>query len=112
MIPTQQNIAIAETQGWIDIIEQHPERYEVAPLWGAKKGDNKRSLIPYYHNSLDAIVTVVRAMPMTCENGDRRHKDQVSVAVELGRICFPDPACLATPAQWCEAYLKVEGLWK
>jgi hypothetical protein len=67
---------------------------------------------PNYHGSLDAIVPVVRAMPVTCENGDRRHKDQVSVAIELGLICFPYPACLAAPAQWCEAYLKAEGMWK
>lgn len=59
--------------------------------------------LPNYHGSLDAIVPVVRAMP---------YLRKKAVLHKLFVLTSNEYVSLATPAQWCEAYLKAEGLWK
>jgi len=95
MTPTEQNIAIAVAQG----IKVIPCTCEYNPWKDAATGRH----ILDYHGSLDAIVPVVRAMP--------RAKQDIVL------IMLIDPSNyrashLATPAQWCEAVLRAEGLWK
>ena len=93
------NIAIAETQGW----RIHPmDRFIVVPP-NSPHSVQPLNTIPNYRGSLDAIVPVVRAMP---------DLKRAKVIIELASICFGQVICLATPSQWCEAYLKAEGLWK
>lgn len=119
------NAAIAETQGW-RIKSIGGCNYLVPPDTGVWKGSfdhfhdrivglkkvhslkefftrYAHAVTPNYHGSLDAIVPVVRAMP---------DLKRAKVIIELVSICLGQVICLATPAQWCEAYLRSEGLWK
>jgi hypothetical protein len=98
MTPTQQNIAIAETQGWTYI-----ERLAFTGIPKGSRGNADARVIPNYHGSLDAIVPVVRAMPMA---------KQDIVLIALIDMSNYRASHLATPAQWCEAVLRAEGLWK
>lgn len=88
------NAAIAENAGIVSR-DQHGELYHTH--------DGYVRDCPNYHGSLDAIVPVVRAMP---------DLKRAKVIMELASICLGQVICLATPAQWCEAYLRAEGLWK
>lgn len=94
MTPNEINIAIAETQGW-KICEAN---------WiGFTDRNPSPRTFPNYHGSLDAIVPVVRAMP---------YLRKKAILHKLFNLTGSDYVSLATPAQWCEAYLKAEGLWK
>jgi len=84
MTPEQINAAIAESLG---LKPFDPLGYAVA--------------LPNYHGSLDAIVPVVRALP---EDDQESVFDWLDVKASFN--------CMATPAEWCEAYLKWKGLWK
>ena len=85
MTPDEQRIAIATDRGWA---HAHVEPYA----------------FPDYYRSLDAIIPAIRELPQLLQ-------DRV--------ICFLarhwrgfHSFSLATPAQWCEAYLRAKGLWK
>ena len=93
------NIAIAETQGW----RRNPNKHTSPSLDWIGPSEQRAYGPPNYHRSLDAIVPVVRAMP------DFKRMKAITA---LADMCFGHALCLATPAQWCEAYLKAEGLWK
>lgn len=94
MTPTEQNIAIAEIAGIVSK-DQHGKLYHTEEGYVRD--------CPNYHGSLDAIVPVVRDMP-------RAKQDIVLIAlIDLSNY---RASHLATPAQWCEAYLRAEGLWK
>ena len=71
--------------------------------WMQSNGKSCGNSIRDYHGSLDAIVPVVRDMP---------DYKRMKAIMELASICLGQVICLATPAQWCEAYLRAEGLWK
>ena len=88
------NAAIAESTGIVSK-DQHGKLYHT------EKGYVRDC--PNYHGSLDAIVPVVRAMTPL------RKK---AVLHKLFNLTGSDYVSLATPAQWCEAYLKAEGLRK
>ncbi len=99
MTPEQINAAIAEFHGWYKVHWNED---------GLQDGLIACSLegIPNYYGSLDAIVPVVREMDDTA---------MAQVIVELHRLSIEGQlfSCyVATPAQWCEAYLKSKGLWK
>ena len=96
--PHEINIAIAETQGWTYI-----ERIAFTGIPKGSRGNADARVIPNYHGSLDAIVPVVRAMTAY---------KKAKVICALADMCFGHALCLATPAQWCDAYLRAEGLWK
>jgi hypothetical protein len=114
--PTEQNIAIAETQGakwylhasgysWLSFskLDDHPQWSPIEKPSDASKivvGDS----VPDYHGSLDAIVPVVRAMPTA--------KKTAVLCVLCANTADTEAALTATPAQWCEAVLREEGLWK
>ena len=99
MTPEQINAAIAETLGWVDI---EPIAKDAAN-WGREGGwDGPLRRIPNYHGSLDAIVPVIREM-----HANQRY----DFYTHLIRICKYE-TFLATPAQWCEAYLRAKSLWK
>jgi hypothetical protein len=105
---TQQeiNTAIAESIGWHNI-QCNP--INPSQLAGTKLNQPVSDLgnpllgIPNYECSLDAIVPVVRAMDI---------HSQDEFAKELYKATPDTLAILATPAQWCEAYLKSRNLWK
>ena len=59
---------------------------------------------PDYHGSLDAIVPVVRSQP--AETKRNTLKALAQITGDLSSFA------LATPAQWCEAFLHAKGLWK
>lgn len=118
MTENEINIAIAETQGakwylhasgysWLSFgkLDDHPQWSPIE-----KPSDLSKILIgnsvPDYHGSLDAIVPVVRAMPI--------HKQSKVVDILDRKLGHPSITliCLATPAQWCEAVLREAGLWK
>ena len=88
------NAAIAENAGIVSR-DQHGKLYHTE--------DGYVRDCPNYHGSLDAIVPVVRDMP---------DYKRMKAIMELADMCFGHALCLATPAQWCEAYLRAEGLWK
>jgi hypothetical protein len=98
MTPDQINAAIAESQGWRTV--------EGEFRLGFYNGSKLPAEFPNYHGSLDAIVPVARAMP----------KPEYQRAVlELCKITIHGEAFsayVATPEQWCEAYLKAKGLRK
>ena len=112
MKPEEINKAIAESVG-IEIYEEP----DGSNLWSAKGSPHchKRCglsrehaiavCLPDYHDSLDAIVPVVRAL----------QKDEMTrVIVALCKVTIYGKAFsayIATPAEWCEAYLKSKGLW-
>ena len=100
MTPTQQNIAIAETQGFKP---QYKYGGSGARLtWWVKNGiEYDGNELPNYHGSLDAIVPVVRDMP--------RAKKMAVIQI-LSTLAGSDHFTLATPAQWCEAALRAKGL--
>jgi hypothetical protein len=100
MKPEEINKAIAETCGF-KFIQRSCKKMKGVSV----TSDGYLVEIPNYHGSLDAIVPVVRALKSECI-----HK----VAYLLFQITLHGPmfsSHLATPAQWCEAYLKAKGLW-
>ena len=100
MTPEQINGAIAEIHGWENICYSGArDRWD-----GNPPRLNKRLEIPNYHGSLDAIVPVIREL-------DYFEKDAVFNELWLLSPNFKE-AILATPAQWCEAYLRAKSLWK
>jgi hypothetical protein len=102
MTPDQINAAIAETQGWNHYgCTGCAMSLCVCNEWIHAESEWPTSNLPNYHGALDAIVPVIRAMP---------EEEQHQVIIELCRITLRSR--FATPAQWCEAYLKAKGLWK
>jgi hypothetical protein len=93
MTPKQINAAIAKSLGLKYVKSKNPngDLYYISQL-------------PNYHGSLDAIVPVIRAM---------YRFDQDKVLTQLHKIIrWQELAITATPAQWCEAYLRAKSLWK
>lgn len=100
MTPNEIKSAIATSLGWADI---EPIAQDDAP-WGREGGmDGPLRRVPDYHCSLDVIVPVVRAMP------EDEREEVISRMPEITRGYI---MCLATPSQWCRAYLAQKGLWK
>ena len=95
MKPDEINAATAESLGW-HFDAEFPEY-----PWIDSEGEGHRSY-PNYHGSLDAIVPVVRAM----DNDDKE------TVTEWLMDITKEFTGLATPAEWCEAYLQWKGLWK
>lgn len=97
MKPEEINAAIAKSQGWKWI--------KVHNAWRSPNSRCGTSGLPNYHGSLDEIVPVVRALPYL--EWDDVMIELMHMSEEAGH-----EMALATPAQWCEAYLKAKGLWK
>ena len=124
MTPDEINAAIAESLG-ARIVRKNFDHYKhsIGERWEWMDGtpcghpggglfghgwNLKASAIelPSYHGSLDAIVPVVRAM---------MDEQMQKVIANLAIITLHDgyfAEYVATPAQWCEAYLKAKGLWE
>ena len=106
MKPEEINKAIAESVGWVKDMQclDHDESDSIG--WRNPKGQGPFGdcYLPNYHGSLDAIVPVVRAMPYL--EWDDVMIELMHMSEEAGH-----EMALATPAQWCEAYLKAKGLW-
>jgi hypothetical protein len=110
----KQRIAIAESDGWTDI------RMLSVMLVGAQPNGHDPVKLPDYHGDMNAIQTVVRKIETKSyrgftfvdeletiilrEAGLTRH--EMSARPGLFRLL------MATPAQWCEAYLKTMDLWE
>ena len=95
--------------GYTDAIS-HAGRYTEADAKRELVSGEPMSIVPLplpnYHDSLDAIMPVVRAL-----DDDSR----CQVVLQLVKITIQGPmfaGYFATAAQWCEAYLKSKGLWK
>jgi len=113
MKPEEINKAIAESVG-IEIYEEP----DGSRLWSAKGSPDcsqrcgisyehaQKVCLPNYHDSLDAIVPVVRALP--------KSEYQLTILALCKVTIYGEAfsAYTATPEQWCEAYLRVKGLWK
>lgn len=108
MKPEEINKAIAESVGWKGIYQRGVDACMVGwngELPSGKDIHGKGSCpIPNYHGSLDAIVPVVRALPYL--EWDDVMIELMHMSEEAGH-----EMALATPAQWCEAYLNAKGLW-
>ena len=121
MTPDEINAAIAESLG-ARIVRKNFDHYKhsIGERWEWMDGTPcaypggglfghgwnlkaNASELPNYHDSLDAIVPVVRAM---------NYQEKRIVMRELFNASGNDYVALATPAQWCEAYLKAKELWK
>lgn len=107
MTPEEINAVIAETHGWSHYgctgCAMSPC---VCNEWIHAESNGPTNEPPNYYGSLDAIVPVVREMD---------DNEMGRVVLELNRISMSGPlfSCyVATPAQWCEAYLKAKRLWK
>jgi hypothetical protein len=113
MTPEEINAAIAKSQGFFFVKESTDPFTSVYSCVPFKNGgkflgflEHGPSPFPNYYGSLDAIVPVVRAM----ETGE-----MAQVIMQLYHINPITPVfnCyVATPAQWCEAYLKARNLWR
>lgn len=94
MTPRQINVAIAKANGWRNIAYSGArDRVD-----GNEQG-GQRAEIPNYHESLDAIVPIVR---------DSDPEIRLKTMQFLCNM-FLEYTPLATPAQWCKAYLKAIG---
>jgi len=93
MTKNEINIAIHQSLGWKRL---------ASGQWCRDIHEGVAWELPDYHGSLDAIVPVVRSMPFL---------ERLSVLARLEAIAdSSEDALLATPAQWCEAYLRAKGL--
>ena len=103
--PDQINSAIAESLGWIPHLLSNGEKMN-PPRWipcgGNGEFSHTQKTMPNYHGSLDAIVPVVRALD----------SDDIETVIEWLMDITKGFCALATPAEWCEAYLQWKGLWK
>ena len=98
MTPDEINAAIAESVGWDDIAYSGArDRFD-----GYSPRGTIREEIPNYHGSLDSIVPVVRALD----------SDDKEIVIEWLMDITKGFTGLATPPEWCEAYLQWKGLWK
>ncbi len=73
---------------------------------GGNFGGRTQVRLPNYHGSLDVIMPVVRALD---------EREVRAVTVELRKVRTTKHiyhAYTATPAQWCEAFLRAKNLWK
>ena len=85
------NAAIAESLGWVDI---EPIAKDGAN-WGREGGwDGALLRVTDYHDSLDAIVPVVRKSNLLFSDSDLQF------------------LCMAPPHVWCKYYLEKKGILK
>lgn len=103
MTTEEQVRALAELGGFTNICIAYPE----SELVGTKNG--KRTIVPFYLTSYDAIIPLIRKLPL--ENAG-------SFWGELNKLTdfFEEEGHTgvfrATPPQLCEALLRSAGKWK
>ena len=93
MTPGEINAAIART------VMNQKDICGCGLHWIQSNGKSCGNPVSNYHNSLDAIVPVVR------ESALKKHEYEFN-DIDIMYLCF------APPDAWCEFYLRKKGLWK
>ena len=100
MTPDEINAAIART------VMNQKDICGCGLHWIQSNGKSCGNPVSNYHDSLDAIVPVVR---------DLDTDERALVILEMFRLSMYEKlfeTALATPERWSECYLKAKGLWK
>ena len=125
MKPEAQRIAIAEARGWS--VTSNPDGQGVKWIGpngeglhgGGKHGwgfndEPIHSTLPDYLNDLNAIMPVVQELPLyqfvEVANYLRKLVKTSDGLTEAVRMALT--IALATPEQWCEAFLRTIGKWE
>lgn len=103
-----QLLALARAHGFTDIREADG----IDPLRGSFRG-GAIIPVPNYLGSLDVIVPMVRESLFSVRHATLRElREVMSCGLSEDVIIAERETALATPRQWCEAYLRARRLWK